>query len=546
MGRLRIASPKNFLLLKDTLINLVQTLLKKNSISFDKEELAFQIQSHPSYPSLHAITGVLDHFNIENVAADVPVNSETLSQLPNCFIAQINSDHGQDLIVSERKNLEYIIYDSENKKTKLTESEFLNKFTGIIVAVEETENYLTTKNNSKLVKTIAFALFGAFALFFVLSNSTSWYNTFYFLLSITGVVISSAIIKQELGLKTSIGDAFCSGTDDKKDCDAVLSSKGAEIFKGYKLSDFSMLYFAGLSLLTFMQISNPVISYTISLLAIPITLYSLYYQYAVVKKWCLLCLSIVGVLWLQALAPILTKNYISTFVLSDFITLGLVASFTWLAWSYIKPLFTEVQELKKEKIASVKFKRNYTLFDSLLQKSPLLDTQLTDSREIIFGNLNSNLEITIVTNPFCGHCKPVHTHVDDILKRYHNHVKIKIRFNVNVEDKDSDVIKITSRLIEIYNTKGGKECLLAMDAIYEGQKPTAWLKEWGECVDKETYTLELEKEKNWCTQNGINFTPEILVNGQSFPKEYSRTDLILFIEDLEENSHTSNVSLKTA
>lgn len=532
--------------MKDTLINLVQKLLKKNSISFDKEELAFQIQSHPSYPSLHAITGVLDHFNIENVAADVPANSETLLQLPECFIAQINGDHGQDLIVAERKNLDYIIYDSENKKTKLSESEFLGKFTGIIVAVEKTEDYQTVKNNSKLVKTIGFSLLTIFALFFVFNNSTSWYNTSYFLLSITGGIISVAIIKQELGLKTSIGDAFCSGTDDKKDCDAVLTSKGAEILKGYKLSDFSMLYFMGLSLLTFTQISNPVISYTISLLAIPITLYSLYYQYAIVKKWCLLCLSIVGVLWLQVLAPILTNNYINTFIFSDFVTFGLVASFTWLAWSYIKPLFTENQELKKEKIANVKFKRNYTLFDSLLQKSSQLKTQLADSKEIIFGNLNSNLEITIITNPFCGHCKPVHTHVDEILKRYHNNVKIKVRFNVSVEDKNSDVVKITSRLLEIYNTKGEKESLLAMDAIYEGQKPAAWLKKWGECSNKEVYTSELEKEKNWCTENAINFTPEILINGKSFPKEYNRTDLILFIEDLEENLETSNLSLKTA
>ncbi|CAM1366268.1 Peptidase C39 family protein [Tenacibaculum sediminilitoris] len=522
--------------MKDTLINLVQKLLKKNKISFDKEELAFQIQSHPSYPSLHAITGVLDHFNIENVAADVPVNTETLSQLPICFIAQINTNRGQDLVVVEKKDAEYIIYDADNKKSKTLEKEFLNKFTGIIVAVEETEGYQTTSSNSKLVKTVGFTLLLAFALFYIFNNTSSWYNTFYFLLSIVGVIISIAIIKQELGLKTSIGDAFCSGADDKKDCDAVLTSKGAEILKGYKLSDFSMLYFTGLALLTFTQIHNPTISYTISLLALPITLYSLYYQYAVVKKWCLLCLSIVGVLWLQALIPILTNNYIENFIISDLVTFGLIASLTWLAWSYIKPLFTEVHELKKEKIESVKFKRNYELFNSLLQKSPQLDTYLNDSNEIIFGNINSDVELTIITNPFCGHCKPVHTHIDEILKRYHNNVKIKIRFNVNTEDTDNDVVKITSRLIELYNTGDQKECRLAMDAIYGGQKPAAWLKQWGECTQKEMYHSELEKEKNWCIENAINFTPEILINGKSFPKEYNRTDLILFIEDLEESS----------
>ncbi len=125
--------------MKDTLINLVQRLLKRNQISFDKEELSFQIQSHPSYPSLHAITGVLDHFNIENVAADVPANAETLLQLPDCFIAQINTDQGNDLVSIEKKGLNYTIFNTENKKEKISEDNFLKKFTGIIVAVEQTE-----------------------------------------------------------------------------------------------------------------------------------------------------------------------------------------------------------------------------------------------------------------------------------------------------------------------------------------------------------------------------------------------------------------------
>ena len=358
----------------------------------------------------------------------------------------------------------------------------------------------------------------------------------YLVLSIVGIITSVAIVKQELGLKTSIGNAFCSGADDKKDCDAVLTSKGAEIIKGYKLSDLSVLYFSGLTLLTLAQIANPAISYTISLLAIPVTLYSIYYQYAVVKKWCMLCLSIVGVLWLQAAVPLITNTYITTFVPTSFVAFGIVASLTWLAWYFIKPLVAEVTELRKEKIESVKFKRNFTLLNSLLHKSPQLYTQIENSQEIVFGNPNSALELTIVTNPFCGHCKPVHEHIDEILHRYANNVRIKIRFNINTENKDGDAVKITSRLIEIYHTQGSEACLKAMDAIYGGEKPVKWLETYGTCTQQEVYIAELEREKNWCANNAINFTPEILVNGRSFPKEYNRTDLILFIEDLEESS----------
>jgi disulfide bond formation protein DsbB len=522
--------------LKDTLINLVQRLLKKNKIAFDKEELSFQIQSHPSYPSLHAITGVLDHFNIENVAANVPVNSATLTQLPNCFIAQINTEQNKDLVTVEKEGTNYIIINTDNKKSKVSENNFLQKFTGIIVAVEQSEDNLPIKTNSSITKIVAGSALALLAAFIVYQNTTSLFTPIHLILSIIGIVISVAIIKQELGLKTSIGDAFCSGTDDKKDCDAVLTSKGAEIFKNYKLSDFSILYFVGITLLTFFQTANPTISYTISLVAIPVTFYSLYYQYAIIKKWCLLCLSIVGVLWLQALIPVITNTYTTNFIITDIIIFNLVALATWLTWYYLKPLFTDIHQLKKEKIENVKFKRNYTLFDSLLQKAPQINTQIENCKEIIFGNPNSNLEIVLVTNPFCGHCKPVHKHIDEILHRYHQNVKIITRFTINANDKENNLVKITSRLLEIHDKKGEIICLEAMSEIYKDGDTEIWLKKWGNCNNVNYYISELEKGSNWCTENAINFTPEILINGKSFPKEYNRTDLIFFIEELEENN----------
>ncbi|WP_028888511.1 vitamin K epoxide reductase family protein [Tenacibaculum ovolyticum] len=521
--------------MKDTLINLVQRLLKNNQISFDKEELSFQIQSHPSYPSLHAITGVLDHFNIENVAADVPVNAEILLQLPNCFIAQVNTEQGKNLVTVEKEGTNCIIYNTENKRERVSKNYFLKNFTGIIVAVEQSEDSTQLKTSFNITKIIALIALTLLTSFLIYLNTSSLYVFIYLILSIIGIIISVAIIKQELGLKTTIGDAFCSGTDEKKDCDAVLTSKGAEIFKNYKLSDFSILYFTGLTLLTFFQTINPAISYTTSLIAIPITLYSLYYQYAIVKKWCLLCVSIVGVLWLQALIPIITNTYVTNFIITDVVIFSLVVLVTWLSWHYLKPLFTNLNQLKKEKIEYVKFKRNYTLFDSLLQKSPQLNTQIENCKEIIFGNPNSNLEIVIVTNPFCGHCKPIHKHIDEILQRYHQNVKIITRFTINTEDEKNDLVKITSRLLEIYDKKGEIICIKAMSEIYENGDTEAWLKKWGNCNNTKYYVSELEKGSNWCKVNAINFTPEILINGKSFPKEYSRTDLTFFIEELEEN-----------
>lgn len=520
--------------MKNSLNLLVAHLLRKNKISFDKDELAFQIESHPSYPSLHAITGVLNHFNIENVAAEVPVSKEVLEQLPAVYLAQIRDDNGERLVVVETKEGSFYISQDDGKSKKYSLDEFLKLFTGILVAVEKTENeYVPEKKNT--LGFLEYLIFGVMILsgvFWLATNYTSILGLSHLLLSVVGVVISLAIVEQEFGLQNSIGNAFCSAVDDKRDCDAVLTSKGAEIFKGYKLSDLSLIYFVALIGITLIEIQHPQLSLVLSYASLPIVLYSIYYQYAVIKKWCLLCLSIVAILLLQGVVAYNVIGVSFEFEWTALVFLGLIVPISMLGWRFIKTHVKELVTLRKEKISSVKFKRNFELFDSLLNKSIRKETYIKDSQELTFGNINANLEIVVVTNPFCGHCKPVHKQMKEILQKYPDLVTVKFRFNANTGDLESDMVKITNRLLEIYHERGKETCLIAMNEIYEDTDAKMWLKNWG--TGSNLFIEELEREKEWCANNGINFTPEILVNGKSYPKEYERSDLQYFIEELEE------------
>lgn len=527
--------------MKDQLYYLVQLLLKKNRISFDKDELLFQIKSHPSYPSLHAITGVLDHFNIENIAAEVPVSSATFQQLPSCFLAQIQTKATTELVIVEKSKAAYTIYYHSNKKETLNEEAFLLSFTGILVAVEKTTNNTENKQQSYVLHYFLLAIIISTVSILFSQETFLLLPSLHLFLSISGIIISTAIFKQELGLTTSLGNAFCGGIDEKKDCDAVLSSKGASLSKNYKLSDLSILYFIITSIFILTQYTSPTFPFFISILVIPIVLYSIYYQYAIVKKWCLLCLSIVAILCLQTAIALISNSYYPIFTFHSLVLLSLIGSIAWLSWLVIKPFILEINTLRKEKLENTKFKRNFTLFDTLLKKSTVVHTEIQSSREIIFGNKNADLELTIITNPFCGHCKPVHQHIHQILQRYGNQLKVKIRFNIGLQDINSDVVQISSRLLELYHQQGEKKCLTAMDAIYNGANAKEWLHTYGNCTNTDLYYKELEVEKYWCTLNGINFTPEILINGYSFPKEYKRTDLMLFIDELEEASFTTDL-----
>ena len=524
--------------MKDTLFVLVQRLLLNNKILFDKKELSFQIQSHPSYPSLHAVTGVLDHFNIENVAADVPATSETLAQLPESFLGQVMTDYGKDLVVvtKGKDGANYTIFSANSKREAIPEVDFIKKFTGIIVAVEKEDQQVTQSSGAKDI--VLYSVLALSLITILIFQQPLISSLGHVILSLIGIVISLVILKQENGETTTLGNAFCSGHTEKKDCDAVLTSKGAEPFKGHKLSDLSLIFFCGLTMSSFLLMTSFSVLHYISVLVLPITLYSIYYQYAVVKKWCLLCLSIVGILWLQAAISSVEVLEMPTIIVSNLVIVLLSFTVVYSIWNYLKPIFIAQKNLQKDKIAYVKFKRNYALFDSLLQKSSPLNTKIDSSQEINFGNPASNLEIVVVTNPFCGHCKPVHTLIENILARYGNLTKIVVRFNLSTENLESNGLKIASRLIELFNEKGAKVAMEAMHDIYNGQEVNVWLQHWGRTENFERYVEVLKVEKQWCTANGINFTPEILINGRSFPKEYERSDLLFFIEDLEEQNRS--------
>ncbi len=522
----------------------VSQLLKLHKIAFDKEELAFQIQSHPSYPSLHAITGVLTHFNIDHLALVVPTTEEVLDQLPNVFLTcmKIEGDSFFGIVVKKGDSL-VTYYDAKDKK-EYTQQEFLQYFTGIIVAVEkeETDHPSVQYKNATYLRTGLSAGLGFLLLGLLYQAELTITTIGYGMTAILGILISVIIIKQQSGMETSIGNAFCSDTNTLKNCNTVLTSGGAALF-GIKLSDLSLLYFIGLSCSAIvLSILNYDITllYILSCIAAPMTIYSIYYQYAFAKAWCPLCLIIVGILFIQTGIGIFQINDIP--LINDLLVTGVVYIATVVAWLCIEPIFLASKKLKRTNIDFTKFKRNFTLFKALLTKSSRKNTRIEEASEIVFGNKNTALSIVIITNPFCGHCKPVHTLVENIVKRYSNLMSITVRINANVDNKKSDLYKITSRLLEIYHHEGQDQCLLAMHDIYGEMNANTWLSTWGVCKQEEVYHTTLVNQQNWTIENGINFTPEILIDGYSFPSEYEREDLTYFIEELSEVAQKEQAS----
>ncbi|MFV0572964.1 MAG: vitamin K epoxide reductase family protein [Xanthomarina gelatinilytica] len=522
--------------------------MKRNKVKVLSRELNIQLLSHPSYPSLHSVTGVLDHFNIENFALELPKNVDVLNQLPDTFFAVLSiNGQNQYAVINKRKNtIKYSI--NVKRDVSISYQAFLAIWTGITVVVENDKNVINRggQTNYKTLVNVLFLCLSLGCSFIFFYFNPTLFQSIHFVLSILGLGLSLIILQQELGYHSKLSEGFCS-KNRKVDCDAVLNSKGAIIFGKIKLSDLSYIYFAGIVICWIFNVS---FSYTssvlvmLSLLSIPVVFYSIYYQYYVIKSWCSLCLSIASVLFLQSLVAIFFKRELFNTIFFDFkgVTLFLFAFMLVTSfWFFVKPLLQKEKEYEALKIEYLKFKRNFDLFFNVYNQNKYISTDINVS-EITFGNKNAPLNIVLVTNPMCYYCKAAHRVIDDIISKHSKDVCVTIRFNTKTSDKSSSTYKITSTLMAIYYQISSEACLNAMSAIYkENVDIEKWLESWSQ-LDKPQYDDVFDAQLAWGQKNNIHFTPALLINERQFPKEYDRNDLLYFIDELMEKFKANEVS----
>jgi thiol-disulfide isomerase/thioredoxin len=502
----------------------------------DQKELEFQLLSHPSYPSLHSLTGVLNHFRIENLVVQVPIDKETFQQLPDVFIAYVKNQEYDDLVLTTKKDSKVQVIFDQNRKEQFHIEEFLKLWTGILVGVEKDEESPISKENKKqsLLNTAIVASFIVLlSYFFYLQPDI--FQIIHFLLSLAGLAMGTVIVKHELGLQSQIADKFCSGKRESINCDEVLQSKGSKLFNSWNFSDIGITYFSTIllsSLLLLSGQSSYQILILVTALAIPFTFYSIAYQYFVVKKWCLLCLSIVSILWLQSFALYFAhyEAFNSQMLLPQALAIVFSFALCFSLWQFIIRKLKTEQDLKEKLANHNRFKRNYKIYQALTSYSNSINTNINLPEEISFTKGDPHLKIVLVTNPLCGFCKETHKIIEKLIGQ--NHIQITIRFHVNGNTEYPDT-QIASRLLELYSLEGEDKCLQAMNEIYGELSAQDWLQKWGKASDQKYLTI-LKTEREWCLGNNIEFTPVILVNGKSFPLEYDREDLLYFIDDIIE------------
>jgi uncharacterized membrane protein len=509
-------------------------LLKYSKINIDPAIIAAEMELHPEYPSLLAISDVLISLGIPNNA--FRIEADKINSVICPFIAYVQSNGGEFWVVTEINRNYFSVSNEKWEKHQLETETFKKFFGGIVLTIDPGS---TSVNAGILTKfssvfknwllTAGFLLVLASALIFhsdYLSNF-SWQLLTLTLIKSAGLTTSILLLIQSIDSNNPLIQKLCQ-SEGKTDCNTILSSKAAKIFNWLSWSEVGFFYFSGTFFLLLFGDYSPavwLILVILNVVSLPYTFYSIYYQAKIARQWCILCCTVQALLWLE-FVPLIISAFKQPLALPGLQVLSAVfISFLIpvILWAVLKPLLLKLQELRPLKQQLSLFKYNHDLFSRLLTAQPQYAPP-DKEWSIVLGNEEASNIITLVTNPYCSACAITHKKLDDLLNQ-NNNIQARIVF---IEPTTDDDLKTTviHHLMALNENADKSHVKQALHDWY-GQKQKNY-NDWAKVYPVQLNTAnfyKLDKNYEWCQVAEVTATPTILLNGYRLPPMYQLTDL---------------------
>ena len=515
---------------------------KSLAIPVTQETMTRHLEENPYYPSLYSLGNVFSKLNIPNQSLRISADQLGLVEAP--FIAYMKDENnGKDFVLVTANDESRVQYVTDNNKTKtVSKKKFIQDWENIAFVAEradasgdaEYKKKLAAskkekqKSNALIAGGITVGVMAAMLLFFTgAENLVAALSIL--LIKLPGVAVTVLLLIYDIDKTNSFVKNICSATK-QTNCDAVLKSKASKIF-GMSWAEAGFFYFAATTL--FLLFPGIVIATKFTWLAVanafavPYILFSIYYQWKVVKQWCPLCLAVQAVLAMELgwsifsfwKAPLWEPLQAATIL-----AVAIVVILPIVLWFTVKPLLVQQKANKAYKAAYKRLLYNPEIFNGLLnQQRPVAEGY--SNLGITIGNPAAANTIIKVCNPYCGPCAKAHPQLEEIIQ-HNNDVNIKIIFTAtnNENDKAGKVVK---HLLAIAAKGDIKQTQQALDDWY-----LATEKDYDSFAAKYPMNGKLKKQgdkidamSNWCRQAAIMHTPTIFINGKLLPETYSLDEL---------------------
>ncbi|MFD2553548.1 vitamin K epoxide reductase family protein [Sphingobacterium tabacisoli] len=542
MGLLDIFNSKK----KNDLFNTCSFLLNNLKVKFTTTGLFNSLEEHVEHPSILSLKDTISIYGIESAA--IRKGEYNYSDFETPFICSIQKEGWSNpnftiVTKAEGDEMEYldplsnsIQYISQEEFGKIDKNIILLMDTSTAKDEPNLELNQKKENSLKTSKRVPIYL-AAFALItsigFSLSSSFGIQNGIgigYILSSFIGLVASCLLLWHDVDAHNPFIKEVCGGGNKKANCNAVLSSSNAS-FLGMSWSIWGFAYFATFSTsqilfpanVTFISLWS-----IISIAATPYIIFSLYYQWKIVKQWCPLCIAVQAILAINAIIATLFITSASFSVagitlhsIATILLLGLL--FLFIAYLAI-PILKSANDSKSYQKKWKNLRYNPEIFNALLDKSETVNYPV-ENIGIVVGNPNASNEIIKVCNPYCGPCSKAHPELEHIVNS-NNDVKVRIIFTASGEEDDIKTPPV-AHLLAIQQKLGAETVHTALDDWYMAPNKDyeAFAKKYPMNGELKQQTEKIQAMRDWCNNMKIRATPTIYINGRELPDSYSIKEL---------------------
>ncbi|KQB38607.1 vitamin K epoxide reductase family protein [Flavobacterium aquidurense] len=509
------------------MLKLVQKFLQINRYSEIKNEFKDLFLSHPNYPSLFAITDSLDLLSVENAA--VRVSKEQIVDLPSNFLAYFK----EELILVEKAKNFVRINTIKKGSLKMSYEKFLLDWNGVIVAIEP--NNVVGRENLKveyswLKYTLPLLLVVGLSFYY---NTYNVFSLVFLITSILGLVVSIFIVQEKLGFKNSIISRFCNLSSNSS-CSSVINGNERIGNNWINFSDLPLIFFGSSLIAILVQpLQSAIFVGFLSLLAIPVIVSSIWIQKFEIQKWCVMCLAVSGLIFIQSVIWFASDLFTLSFSFGEMFPFLFAVLLLLPIWSVLKTMIKNILTSESSLKEMKKFKRNYSLLNFLSKKVPYING-FEDLRGLNFGNRNAAVKLSIIISPSCEHCHKTFQEAFDLVLRFPDKIFLSVLFNINPENVENPYKAVVERLLTINRATPGKTVEAISDWHIKKIGLKKWLKKWH--VDSVSIMInqEIQKQYEWCSKNNFNYTPVKIVNERVFPSEYELSELKYFLNDFVE------------
>ncbi|HTN08422.1 vitamin K epoxide reductase family protein [Agriterribacter sp.] len=507
-------------------------LIRCQKINITDTTIRTSLETHPDYPSLLSISDFLHSYNIENIALKTRV--ENFAEFPVPFIAHIfRTSANEDIfiIVHEVKG-NRIVYEAPDGTSLIREDidKFSQKFAGHVLLIDASEakperDYgikQKTEHREKIISTLALiaipvvALAYMISMFFRYPAVTVVFGELFLLLALVGTGVSFLLLLFEIDNHNPLLKEVCR-PGKKINCTAVLQSKASGIM-GVSWSSIGFCYFSGMLLfLLVLGIDSSqalLVTGSVSVLSLPYIFFSLYYQWKVVKQWCVLCLAIQAILLLQFIVAATGGFYnnlsVAEVSFGTYMATILFFMFPALALYITLPAIKKSKEGVSHYHALQRLKHNRQVFDALLGRQKKIEHP-TKELGITIGKPDAKWKIVKVCNPYCGPCAKAHSLIEELIS---NNEELSVQIIFTATENEKDIKKAPAmHLMSIAANNDETLTNQALSDWYNAPRKDykAFAEKYAAHTPSEQMNLKIMAMREWCDRVQITVTPSFFV-----------------------------------